>query len=208
MAVLERNWSKISSALVETVQLAAGFGFDSNSIRASSSLLPIAYYIYQQGAPEDFDVHIRYHDDRQAIRGWLIRSILKASGIWGSGLDTLLTALRDVLRNTNNGRFPATELRHAMAQRGKSLDFTQEEVEDLADMSFSDRRVFALLTLLSPSIDLRTRHFHIDHILPKARGGDDHLENLQLLCGHCSLLKGTGTMAELKVKLRKGGILH
>lgn len=169
MAVLERNWSKISSALVETVQLAAGFGFDSNSIRASSSLLPIAYYIYQQGAPEDFDVHSRYHEDRQAIRGWLIRSILKASGIWGSGLDTLLTALRDVLRNTNNGRFPATELRHAMAQRGKGLDFTQEEVEDLADMSFSDRRVFALLTLLSPAINLRTHHFHIDHIFPKSR---------------------------------------
>ena len=81
----------------------------------------------------------------------------------------MLTALRDVLRNTNNGRFPATELRHAMAQRGKGLDFTQEEVEDLADMSFSDRRVFALLTLLSPSIDLRTHHFHIDHIFPKSR---------------------------------------
>lgn len=52
------------------------------------------------------------------------------------------------------------------------------------------------------------RHFHVDHILPKARGGDDHLENLQLLCGHCNLLKGTGTMAELKVKLRKADILR
>ena len=169
MAVLERNWSKISSALVETVQLVAGFGFDSNSIRANSALLPIAYYIYQQGAPPDFDVHSRYQEDRQAIRGWLIRSILKASGIWGSGLDTLLTALRDVLRSTHNGHFPAVELRHVMGQRGKGLEFSKEEVEDLADMTFSDRRVFALLTLLSPSIDLRTHHFHIDHIFPKSR---------------------------------------
>ena len=169
MAILERNWSKISSALVETVQLVAGFGFDNNSIRANSALLPVAYYIYQQGAPPDFDVHGRFRDDRQAIRGWLIRSILKASGIWGSGLDTLLTALRDALRRTHNGRFPAAELRHVMAQRGKGLDFSQEEVEDLADMAISDRRVFALLTLLFPSIDLRTHHFHIDHIFPKSR---------------------------------------
>ena len=169
MAGLERNWSKISSALVETAQLVAGFGFDSNSIRANSALLPIAYYIYQQGAPPDFDVHSRYEEDRQAIRGWLICSILKASGIWGSGLDTLLTALRDVLRSTNNGGFPAAELRLVMAQRGKGLDFSLEEVEDLADMAFNDRRVFALLTLLSPSIDLRTHHFHIDHIFPKSR---------------------------------------
>ena len=169
MAVLERNWSKISSALVETVQLVAGFGFDSNSIRANSALLPIAYHIYQQGAPPDFDVHSRYQEDRQAIKGWLIRSILKASGIWGSGLDTLLAALRDVLRNNKNGRFPAVELRHVMGQRGKALEFSEEEVEDLADMAISDRRVFALLTLLSPSIDLRTHHFHIDHIFPKSR---------------------------------------
>ena len=169
MAVLERNWSKISSTLVETVQLVAGFGFDSDSIRANSALLPIAYYIYQQGAPPDFGVHSRFQEDRQTIRGWLIRSILKASGIWGSGLDTLLTALRDVLRSTTNERFPAAELRYVMAQRGKSLDFSQEEVEDLADMAFSDRRVFALLTLLSPSIDLRAHHFHIDHIFPKSR---------------------------------------
>ena len=169
MAVLERNWSKISSALVETVQLVAGFGFDSVSIRANSALLPIAYYIYRQGAPPDFDVHSRFRDDREAIRGWLIRSILKASGIWGSGLDTLLTALRDVIRSGNNGQFPAAELRYVMTQRGKSLDFEQEEVEDLADMAFSDRRIFALLTLLSPSIDLRTHHFHIDHIFPKSR---------------------------------------
>ena len=83
MAVLEKNWSQISSALVETVQLVAAFGFDSNSIRANSALLPIAYYIYQLGAPSDFDVHSRFQEDRRAIRGWLIRSILKASGNLG-----------------------------------------------------------------------------------------------------------------------------
>ena len=169
MAVLEKNWSNISSALVETVQLVASFGFDSTSIRANSALLPIAYYIYQQGSPPDFDIHSRYQEDRRAIRDWLIRSILKASGIWGSGLDTLLTALRDVLRSSNNGHFPSTEIQHVMAQRGKGLEFSQDEVEDLADMSISDRRVFALLTLLFPSIDLRTHHFHIDHIFPKSR---------------------------------------
>jgi hypothetical protein len=169
MATLEKNWPQISSTLVETVQLVTSFGFDSSNIRANSALLPIAYYIYQKGAPTDFDVHSRYESDRKAIRGWLIRSLLKASGIWGSGLDTLLAALRDVLRGNENGHFPAAEMRQVMAQRGKSLDFAQEEVEDLADMGISDRRVFALLTLLSPSIDLRTHQFHIDHIFPKSR---------------------------------------
>ena len=55
-----------------------------------------------------------------------------------------------------------------MHLRAKDLDFSKEAVEDLADMAISDRRVFALLTLVLPSIDVRTHHFHIDHIFPRA----------------------------------------
>ena len=168
MAILEENWPTIKAALIETVQLVTSFGFDSHSIRANSALLPIAYYLYQLGAPSNFDSHIQYADDRVAIRGWLICSILKASGIWGSGLDVLLTALREVLRTTNNGCFPVTELHAVMAKRGRSLDFTQEEIQDLADMGINDRRVFALLALLFPFINIRTHHFHIDHVFPKS----------------------------------------
>ena len=36
----------------------------------------------------------------------------------------------------------------------------------------------------------------VDHILPKSRGGTDHLENLQLLCSHCNRSKGNKTMSE------------
>ena len=47
------------------------------------------------------------------------------------------------------------------------------------------------------------RNFTIDHIVPQARGGQDHIENLQLLCGACNSMKGTGTMAELLAKLKE-----
>ena len=169
MAVLEENWQRIRDALVETVQLVTGFGFDANGIRAASALLPIAYYVFRIGAPTNFDTHGRYAGDRESIRGWLTRSILKASGIWGSGLDTLLTALRDVIRDAGNGGFPAAEMRRLMTQRGKSLEFSPEEIEDLADMGLKDRRLFALLALLSPFIDFQHHQYHIDHIFPKSR---------------------------------------
>ena len=168
MAILEANWPKIRDALVETVQLATSFGFDGSSLRASSALLPIAYYIYRLGAPTDFDTNPRYEQERKAIRGLLTRSILK-QGVWGSGLDTLLTALRDVLHNVDDGHFPAPEMRRIMAQRGKSIDFTQDEVEDLADMGINYRRVFPLLSLLFPFINVQQHHFHIDHVFPKSR---------------------------------------
>ena len=123
MAVLEENWPNIRQALMETVELVDSFGFDSRTIQATNSLLPIAYYLYRKGAPRDFETSDHFVRDRAVIRGWLTRSILKESGIWGSGLDTLLTALRDVIRESDVSEFPAANLRRVMAQRGKTLDF-------------------------------------------------------------------------------------
>ena len=168
MATLETNWEGIKAALRSTVQLVTSFGFDSNSIRANSALLPIAYYLYRLGAPSNFDSSRRYAEDRTAIQQWLTRSILKASGIWGSGLDTLLTALRDVCSSASDSRFPATAMATMMAQRGKSLEFSSEEIDDLADMRFGDRRIFAMLSLLFPFIDTRVNHFHVDHVFPRS----------------------------------------
>ena len=209
MAVLEENWQRIRDALIETAQVVTGFGFDSNNIRATSAILPIAYYLYRIDAPTDFDSHSSYSTDRKAIRGWLIRSILKASGIWDSGLDTLLAILRDVIRGAGDSHFPAVEMRRTTAQRGKGLEFSDEEIEDLVDMEFSDRRIFALLSLLSPFIDFRNNQFHIDHVFPKSRFTPNRLRrvgineeqiekfidsanrigNLQLLAGTINLEK-------------------
>lgn len=60
-------------------------------------------------------------------------------------------------------------MRRVMAQRGKSIDFSPEEVEDLADMGISDRRLFPLLALVSPFVNIQQHHFHIDHVFPKSR---------------------------------------
>lgn len=46
------------------------------------------------------------------------------------------------------------------------------------------------------------RHFQIDHITPRAKGGTDHLDNLQLLCGHCNSVKGDRGMEYLRAKLQ------
>ena len=203
MKVLERNWPKIRRALILTVELAAGFGYKGQTIRAESSLLPIAYYLYRIQSPSGFLTHGNYNGDRDAIRNWLTRSLLKASGIWGSGLDTLLTRLRETMQSENLDKFPEKEVRRVMERRGKSLRFELGEIQELADMKYGDRRLFSLMALLFPAMDLRN-HFHIDHVFPfsafspnrlrKAGIGDEKMEefrdhanrlgNLQLLDGN------------------------
>ena len=51
------------------------------------------------------------------------------------------------------------------------------------------------------------RHLEMDHVVPKAKGGPDTDENLQLLCGNCNRIKGPGRdMAGLKARLKEMGL--
>ena len=50
------------------------------------------------------------------------------------------------------------------------------------------------------------RNLTIDHVVPRAKGGTDHIKNLQLLCQACNSTKGTGTQEALLAKLRRDGI--
>lgn len=52
------------------------------------------------------------------------------------------------------------------------------------------------------------RNMTVDHLLAKSRGGTDHFDNLQLLCGACNSMKGSGTQEQLIKRLKSEGILR
>jgi hypothetical protein len=168
MAKLETGWPKIEAALRQTVALVDRFGLSGQTLRADSALLPIAYYLHRRSLPDAYLTHSSYAADREAVRGWLVRSLLKSSGIWGSGLDVLLTALRELIRTHGANGFPAAELEREMERRGKSLRFEDAEIDDLLHLSYGDRRMVPLLSLLFPFVDL-AHEMHVDHVFPRSR---------------------------------------
>jgi hypothetical protein len=200
MKKLESNWSQVAETLRLTARLIADFGLSRDTITADSALLPVAYYLHTRPCDDSYLTSKVEAEDRKIVKHWLIRSLIKP-GIWGSGLDVLLTALREVIRGAS-GKFPDESLEREMRVRGKSLTFTNEEVEELADMKYGSRDLFGLLTLLFPFVDTRNQ-FHIDHVFPSAvfharklkqmglsedeiarlQDSKDRLPNLQLLQG-------------------------
>jgi len=214
MAIFESKWEAIKRALTLTVRLLSSFGFNGQNLTAHNAILPIAYYLYMKKPGDPYLTHTRFMPDRQAIHEWLVKSLLK-SGVWGSGLDTLLTSLREGIRESGSDTFPVIRIRRDMAQRGRHLTFGDEEIEDLADMRYRDRLTFALLSLMFPFVDLHN-HFHVDHIFPTARftqrtlrkasvpednveafrDAKDRLGNLQLLQGAANTEKSAAMPGE------------
>jgi hypothetical protein len=164
MAALEANWDAIARSLRLAVRLLEQFGFSERALSADSVVLPIAYYLHLRSINESYLTHNGSQSDRECIRGWIVRSLLKP-GIWGSGLDQLLLALRTTIREHGAEDFPVSEIEATMAQRGKSLRFEDEEIKTLSSMSFGDRRTFSFLSLLYPGMDFKNV-FHIDHVFP------------------------------------------
>ena len=52
------------------------------------------------------------------------------------------------------------------------------------------------------------RMFEVDHVIPRSRGGIDHIDNLQLLCTHCNRTKGDRPQEYLIARLKETGILR
>ena len=50
------------------------------------------------------------------------------------------------------------------------------------------------------------RNLTVDHVVARAKGGQDNPENLQLLCGACNSKKGTGSQAALVAALKREGL--
>ena len=166
MRILERKWSAIADTLRLTTELVGAFGLSRDTIRADSALLPVPDYLHRREAARGYLTSSKDKQDRVVVKRWLIRSLVKP-GVWGSGLDVLLTGLREVIRSSAAGTFPAEALEREIEVRGKTLEFTEEEIRELVDTEYGNRNLLGLMILLFPFVDTATNQFHIDHIYPR-----------------------------------------
>ena len=207
MAKVEIAWPQIKNALLRAATLLQQFGFNERNLTANSVIVPIAHYLHLRAAGDSYLDSTTDAADRLALQRWVTRSLIKR-GIWGSGLDTTLTRIREALTANATTGFPVADVEAAMSSVGKGLSFDAVEVDELLNLKYSGQRTFSVLSVLYPGLDLGKK-FHEDHIFPKSRftkkkligaGIDaekvnDYLDafnllpNLQLLAGTANIEK-------------------
>jgi hypothetical protein len=167
MAKLEADWDVMSTSLHVAVGLLSDFGLSGGALTADSVLIPVAYYVHHRRLGHSYRESPNTREDREALRSWVLRSLI-VRGIWGSGLDTLLRDLREVIKVQGSSSFPLPAIEKAMALRGKSLSVTDALIEDILSLEYGKARTFAVLATLFPHVDTRNL-FHVDHVFPAAR---------------------------------------
>lgn len=173
MAIIEEQWPSISSSVHLAVRLAAHFGFNWKSLTSTNAIIPIAYFLKKNEVGEEILHRGSHEENRSSIKLWLIRALLKRH--FGGTPDNLYPIYRKIIQE-HRGAFPLEALVSHYSGTNKSLDFYEEDIENLLEVNYGSSFAFMLLSLLySLNHDYE---FHQDHIHPKKHFTRKRLEKL------------------------------
>ncbi|HYZ13054.1 MAG TPA: DUF262 domain-containing protein [Actinomycetota bacterium] len=77
MALLEKKWGEVRSALIVARDLLESFGLSERTLSADSVIVPLAYYAYSRGLGSSYVTSSAQAADRQMMRSWVMRSQMK-----------------------------------------------------------------------------------------------------------------------------------
>lgn len=163
---IESGWEKnVRDPLMRAAELAATFGYHGKTLTSSNVLIPIAYYLRSLGSPGGFSTAPKYSQERAKLRQWLISGLLKS--VFSAKTDTLLAAVRSVIRDNTAKGFPLNAIEKALLDHGVSLRFSDDELDSLLASEYGKRNTFSVLAALYPTLNTQFQ-VHLDHIFPKS----------------------------------------
>ena len=151
-------------AVRKAIELVAKLGYSRDNLLATNALIPIAYFIYKN-ENENSILHSANHtSNRSLIKEWLARVFLK--GTFGGTPDGIYPIMRNLV-NENLGKFPLEKTIEYYKGKRKSINFSEDDIENILNLQYGKARTYCALTLLYPSLNYSFK-YHQDHIHPKS----------------------------------------
>jgi len=197
MLKIENNWEQITNSIRIAAGLVSSFGYSRETLTSNNALIPIAYFLMQIDAKENYITSNKNLEEKSKIKKWLVLTLIKRA--FSGQPDNVLRPIRKILQDNTNS-FPIDKIIDNFKGTNKSLIFSDEDIDNLLYYKYGQGFTFSVLSILYPSLDFRNL-FHVDHVFPKSqftksklrnRGIDeanidtfqanfDYLANLQLL---------------------------
>ncbi|HEX5001542.1 MAG TPA: DUF262 domain-containing protein [Bacteroidia bacterium] len=163
MLKIESLWNNITQSVYTAVKLVSNFGFNRSTLTSANTLIPIAYYLMKNNHDEAFLTKTKFELERQKIRQWLLRVLLKR--VFSGTPDNLYPQLRKLI-NDGNGEFPLQSIIEFYRGTNKSIIYNSDDINTLVEMEYGNKFSFAALAIIYPELNL-VHTFHMDHIHPK-----------------------------------------
>ncbi len=163
----EAEWEKIRNTILETFNLLRSFGFNDITLTSKNSVLPIIYYLYHSDKYDSFSEKISYKTDRDHIRNWLHKVLIKQ--VFGGTSDNTLSQIRKAFTDDFDHEFikadvlyfPHKEILNVIK---KDTAINEEFIDELLNTQMENKYAFSILSLLYPNLDYKNNNFHKDHL--------------------------------------------
>ncbi len=164
------NWDKITDSIKIARDLLRRSGIKHSKLLTSNNvLIPVAYFIYKYDFQSFGDSNQKKTispEIETELRNFLLSSLL--TGLFGGQADTILYSIKQEIDNKNDETFPLKEIKSSLVKRNKTLDITEEFLDNV---SYQDKNSYLILNLLYPNVDLKpaskTNLPEQDHIFSK-----------------------------------------
>lgn len=165
MLKIENNWEQITNSIRIAAGLVSSFGYSRETLTSNNALIPIAYFLMQIDAKDNYITSNKNLEEKSKIKKWLVLTLIKRA--FSGQPDNVLRPIRKILQENTNS-FPIDKIVDNFKGTNKSLIFSDEDIDNLLYYKYGQGFTFSVLSILYPSLDYRNL-FHVDHIFPKSQ---------------------------------------
>ncbi len=167
MMKIEFRRDDIKKSIKQAVLVVSSFGYSGETLTSNNALIPITYYLFINGMPDNFVDSGATRGNREKIKKWLIRSLLKKA--FSGQPDNVLRPIRYIVRTNGAEEFQLDEIIDRFKGTNKSIQFTDADIDEfLLKLKYGKSDTLSTLMLLYLSLDFSNK-FHEDHMYPKSK---------------------------------------
>ena len=156
--LLKIKWEEIKHSIIETKNLLLEFGFEDNNIMAYNAIMPIIYYIYNNG-------NIKEEAIKLELKKYFIIAQLK--NLYGTASNSTLTETRKALKNQTKFNMNLLKDIKLVGNRTYLIDNENEILHWIDTYKKGSPYTFMILSIIDSNFD-SSKKVDEDHLYPES----------------------------------------